>query len=44
MTANRIALQWGTVRNLLIAWTLTLPASTLLAGTLYWAFRTTSGS
>jgi PiT family inorganic phosphate transporter len=39
MTANRSGLQWATVRNLLMAWVLTLPASILLAGTLYWVFR-----
>jgi PiT family inorganic phosphate transporter len=39
MTANRSGLQWATVRNLLMAWVLTLPASILLAGALYWVFR-----
>jgi PiT family inorganic phosphate transporter len=28
-------LQWSTVRNLLMAWVLTLPASILLAGGLF---------
>src|SRR5215471_6623075 len=43
MAANHSGLQWGTVRNLLMAWVLTLPASILLAGFLFWAFRTMSG-
>jgi PiT family inorganic phosphate transporter len=42
MAANRSGLQWGTVRNLLMAWVLTLPASIILAATLFWAFRHTS--
>lgn len=33
-----IALQMATVRNLLVAWVLTLPASIVLSGTLFWAF------
>jgi inorganic phosphate transporter, PiT family len=39
MAGNRSGLQWGTVRNLLMAWVLTLPASIVLSGTLFWAFR-----
>ena len=39
MAANRSGLQWGTVRGLLMAWVLTLPASIILAGFLFWAFR-----
>ena len=39
MAANRSGLQWATVRNLLMAWVLTLPASIVLAGTLFWVFR-----
>jgi PiT family inorganic phosphate transporter len=35
MTANRSGLQWVTVRNLLMAWVLTLPAAMLLSGLLY---------
>ena len=35
MAANGSGLQWSTVRNLLMAWVLTLPASILLAGTLF---------
>ena len=39
MAANGSGLQWNTVRSLLLAWVLTLPASILLAGGLYWLFR-----
>jgi inorganic phosphate transporter, PiT family len=39
MAANRSGLQWATVRNLLMAWVLTLPASILLSGTLFWLFN-----
>ena len=42
MAANRSGLQWGTVRNLLMAWVLTLPVSICLSGLLFWAFRTLS--
>ena len=38
MAANGSGLQVATVRNLLLAWVLTLPASILLAGGLFWAF------
>jgi PiT family inorganic phosphate transporter len=38
MAANRSGLQWGTVRNLLMAWVLTLPVAILLSGSLYWLF------
>jgi PiT family inorganic phosphate transporter len=38
MAANRSGLQFATVRNLLMAWVLTLPASILLAGSLFWLF------
>jgi PiT family inorganic phosphate transporter len=38
MVANQSGLQWATVRNLLLAWVLTLPVSILLSGTLFWAF------
>jgi PiT family inorganic phosphate transporter len=38
MAANRSGLQWSTVRNLALAWVLTLPASIVLAGTLFWLF------
>jgi len=36
MIANRSGLQGGTVRNILLAWLLTLPIATLLAASLYW--------
>jgi inorganic phosphate transporter, PiT family len=39
MAANHSGLQWATVRNLLIAWVLTLPAAMLLSGFLFWGFR-----
>jgi PiT family inorganic phosphate transporter len=39
MAANRSGLQMSTVRNLVMAWVLTLPAAILLSGTLYWVFR-----
>jgi inorganic phosphate transporter, PiT family len=38
MAANGSGLQWSTIRNLLMAWVLTLPAAIMLSGTLYWAF------
>jgi PiT family inorganic phosphate transporter len=40
MVANQSGLQWGTVRNLLMAWVLTLPVSIALSGALYWLLRT----
>ena len=40
MTANHSGLQWGTVRNLIMAWVLTLPVAMMLSGFLFWAFRT----
>jgi inorganic phosphate transporter, PiT family len=43
MAANHSGLQWGTVRNLGMAWVLTLPASILLAGFLFWLFRRIGG-
>jgi PiT family inorganic phosphate transporter len=39
MVAKRSGLQWMTVRNLLMAWVLTLPVSIALAGGLYWLLR-----
>ena len=44
MMANHSGLQWGTVRNLMMAWVLTLPASIMLAGFLFWLFRRMSGA
>jgi PiT family inorganic phosphate transporter len=43
MAANGSGLQWGTLRNLLAAWVLTLPASVALAGLLLWLFSTLFG-
>jgi PiT family inorganic phosphate transporter len=40
MLANSSGLQMGTVRNLLLAWVLTLPAAMTLSGLLFYAFRT----
>jgi PiT family inorganic phosphate transporter len=40
MVANNSGLQWATVRNLLMAWVLTLPVSIALAGGLFWLLRT----
>ena len=39
MAANRSGLQWSTVRNLLMAWVLTLPIAMMLSGLLFWTFR-----
>jgi PiT family inorganic phosphate transporter len=44
MAANKTGLQWGTVRNLLMAWVLTLPVSILLSGSLFWLFCRVSGN
>jgi inorganic phosphate transporter, PiT family len=39
MWANKSGLQFATLRNLLMAWVLTLPASIGLAAVLYWTFN-----
>ena len=39
MAANGSGLQWSTLRNIALAWVLTLPAAILLSGTLYFIFR-----
>ena len=39
MVANGSGMQWGTVRNLALAWILTLPVAMLLSGTLFVIFR-----
>ena len=39
MAANRSGLQMTTLRNLAVAWVLTLPAAIVLSGVLYWLFR-----
>jgi PiT family inorganic phosphate transporter len=38
MSANGSGLQLSTVRNIALAWVLTLPAAMLISGTLYWVF------
>ncbi|WP_268797097.1 inorganic phosphate transporter [Pseudomonas huanghezhanensis] len=38
MTANGSGLQMRTLRNLALAWVLTLPAAIVLSGSLYWLF------
>jgi PiT family inorganic phosphate transporter len=38
MVANGGSLQMKTIRNLLMAWVLTLPAAIMLSGSLYWLF------
>jgi PiT family inorganic phosphate transporter len=42
MMANKSGLQMATVRNLLMAWVLTLPVAMCLSGSLFWVFRTLS--
>jgi PiT family inorganic phosphate transporter len=42
MAAIHSGIQMGTVKNLLLAWVLTLPAAMLISGFLYWAFRSIS--
>jgi PiT family inorganic phosphate transporter len=39
MAANHTGLQWGTVRNLALAWVLTLPAAMILSGFLFWSLK-----
>jgi PiT family inorganic phosphate transporter len=39
MAANGTGLQWGTVRNLLLAWILTLPVAMMLSGLLFYGLR-----
>ena len=38
MAANNSGLQMNTIRNIIMAWVFTLPAATLLSGSLYWLF------
>jgi inorganic phosphate transporter, PiT family len=40
MAANGSGLQLSTVRNIAMAWVLTLPAAMVISGTLYWMFST----
>jgi PiT family inorganic phosphate transporter len=39
MAASGAGLQWSTVKNMLMAWVLTLPAAILMSGTLYFVLR-----
>jgi inorganic phosphate transporter, PiT family len=39
MAANHSGIQWSTVRNLALAWVLTLPVAMVLSGSLFWVFR-----
>jgi PiT family inorganic phosphate transporter len=41
MAANHSGIQWSTVRNLALAWVLTLPVAMALSGSLFWVFRKT---
>jgi PiT family inorganic phosphate transporter len=41
MAANHSGIQWSTIRNLGLAWVLTLPVAMLLSGSLFWLFRRT---
>ncbi len=40
MAANGSGLRWATVRSIAMAWVLTLPAAMVLAGSLFYIFRT----
>src|SRR6202046_2398235 len=39
MAANGSGLQWATIKNMIMAWALTLPAAMIIAGTLYVILR-----
>ena len=39
MLANKSGLQWSTLRNIAMAWVLTLPVAALLSATLFWMLR-----
>jgi PiT family inorganic phosphate transporter len=39
MAANGSGLQWATIKNMALAWVMTLPAAMLIAGSLYVIFR-----
>jgi inorganic phosphate transporter, PiT family len=41
MAANKSGIQWSTVRNLALAWVLTLPVAMCLSGLLFFVFRKT---
>ena len=38
MAANGSGLQWSTIRNIAMAWVLTLPIAMVLSGVLYFIF------
>jgi PiT family inorganic phosphate transporter len=38
MAANGCGLQMATIRNIVLAWVLTLPAAMMISGFLYWSF------
>jgi len=38
MAANGSGLQWSTIRNIALAWVMTLPVAMIISGTLYWTF------
>ena len=38
MAANGSGLQWATIRDIALAWVLTLPAAMVLSGSLYFVF------
>jgi PiT family inorganic phosphate transporter len=44
MAANGSGLQWGTIRNVALAWVLTLPAAMTIAGVLYAILRVAFGA
>jgi PiT family inorganic phosphate transporter len=39
MAANGSGLQWATIKNMALAWVMTLPAAMVIAGSLYVIFR-----
>jgi PiT family inorganic phosphate transporter len=39
MAANGSGLQWSTIKNMALAWVMTLPAAMLISGTLYFILR-----
>jgi PiT family inorganic phosphate transporter len=39
MAGNGSGLQWGTIKNMALAWVMTLPAAMIIAGSLYVIFR-----
>ncbi len=43
MAANGSGLQIATIRNIALAWVLTLPSAALLSGSLFWLFRQVVG-